>query len=96
MMYFCTIMVHILIMMVISTREFRDNQKKYFDMADQNEQVIIQRGKDKAYILVPLNDADRLFVNEKLIQTVQEAEAEYYKQRTTRIKDPGDIWESIL
>lgn len=95
-MYFCTIMVHILIMMVISTREFRDNQKKYFDMADQNEQVIIQRGKDKAYILVPLNDADRLFVNEKLIQTVQEAEAEYYKQRTTRIKDPGDIWESIL
>jgi hypothetical protein len=89
-------MVHILIMMVISTREFRDNQKKYFDMADQNEQVIIQRGKDKAYILVPLNDADRLFVNEKLIQTVQEAEAEYYKQRTTRIKDPGDIWESIL
>jgi len=83
-------------MMIISSREFRDHQKKYFDLADQNEQVIVQRGKDKAYILVPLNDADRLSVNEELIKTVQEAEAEYSKRRTTRIKDPGDIWESIL
>jgi hypothetical protein len=83
-------------MTIISSREFRDNQKKYFDLADQNEQIIVQRGKDKAYVIVPLNDADRLSVNNELIQTVQEAEAEYRKHRTTRIKDPGDIWESIL
>ena len=82
--------------MIISSREFRDHQKKYFDLADQNKQIIVQRGKDKAYIIVPLNDADRLSVNDELIQTVQEAEAEYAKHKTTRIKDPGDIWESIL
>ncbi len=63
---------------------------------DKNEQIIVQRGKDKAYVIVPLNDADRLSVNEELIQIVQEAEAEYSKQRATRIKDPGNIWESIL
>ena len=84
------------IMMIISSREFRDNQKKYFDLVDQNEQVIVQRGKDKAYVLVPLNDRDRLSVNETLIQTVQEAEAEYTKLKTAKIKDPGSIWESIL
>ena len=83
-------------MMIISSREFRDNQKKYFDLADQNEQVIVQRGKDKAYVLVPLNDVDRLSVNDALIQTVQEAEAEYSSHQTTKIKDPGNIWESIL
>ena len=83
-------------MMIISSREFRDNQKKYFDLADQNEQVIVQRGKDKAYVIVPLNDADRLSVNEELIQTVREAETEYSRRKTTRIKDPGDVWESIL
>ena len=71
-------------------------QRKYFDLADQNEQIIVQRGKDKAYVIVPLNDADRLSVNNELIQTVQEAEAEYRKHKTTRIEDPGDIWESIL
>ena len=83
-------------MMIVSSREFRDHQKKYFDLADQDEQIIIQRGKDKAYVIVPLNDADRLSVNNELIQTVQEAEAEYRKHRTTRIKDSGEIWESIM
>jgi len=41
-------------MMIISIREF------YF----------FQRGKDKAYVIVPLNDVDRFSVNEQLIQTV--------------------------
>jgi len=58
-------------MMIISSREFRDQQKKYFDLADQNEQVIVQRGKDKAYVIVPLNDVDRLSVNDQLIRTDQ-------------------------
>lgn len=81
--------------MIISSREFRDNQKKYFDLADKNEQVIVQRGKDKAYILVPLNDRDRLSVNEELIQTVQEAETEYARKNTTIIKDPRNIWDQL-
>lgn len=83
-------------MVIVSSREFRDRQKKYFDLADQNEQIIVQRGKDKAYVIIPLNDADRLSVNDELIRTVQEAEAEYVKHNTTQVKDPGKIWESIL
>ena len=83
-------------MVIVSSREFRDHQKKYFDLVDQNEQIIIQRGKDKAYVIVSLNDADRLSVNDELIHTVQEAEAEYVKHKTTQVKDPGKIWESIL
>jgi len=82
--------------MIISSREFRDQQKKYFDLADQNEQVIVQRGKDKAYVIIPLKDTDRLSVNDQLIQTVQEAEEEYSKQKSIQIKDPGNIWENIL
>ena len=83
-------------MMIISSREFRDNQKKYFDLVDQNNQIIIQRGKDKAYVIVPLIDADRLSVNDELLHTVQDAEAEYAKHKTTQVKDPGKIWGSIL
>jgi antitoxin YefM len=83
-------------MVIISSREFRDNQKKYFDLVDQNKQVIVQRSKDKAYVLVPVNDVDRLSVNDELILTVQEAEAEFYHGKTTHIKDPENIWESIL
>jgi antitoxin YefM len=83
-------------MMIISSREFRDHLKKYFELVDQNQQIIVQRGKDKACVIVPLNDSDRLSVNEELIQTVREAEEEYSKHQTTRVKDPGDLWESIL
>ena len=82
-------------MVIVSSREFRDHQKKYFDLVDQNEQIIVQRGKDKAYVIIPLNDSDRLSVNEQLIQAVQDAEAEYTNQTTTHIKDPGNIGESI-
>lgn len=59
-------------MVISSSREFRDHQKKYSGLVDQNNQVIVQRSKDKAWLLVPVNDAGRLSVNEELIQTVQE------------------------
>lgn len=83
-------------MLVISSREFRDHQKKYFDLVDQNEQVIVQRGKDKAYILAPIGDADKLSVNEQLVEYVREAKLELSKKTTTLIEDPNNIWESIL
>ena len=82
--------------MIISSREFRDNQKKYFDLVDQNEQVIVQRGKDKAYILAPIGDTDRLSVNDALIEYVKEAEIELSQGKTIPIEDPDNIWESIL
>lgn len=87
---------HIIVMLIISSREFRDHQKKYFELVDQNEQVIVQRGKDKAYILAPIGDSDRLSVNEQLVEYVREAELELSKKTTTPIEDPNNIWESIV
>lgn len=49
------------IMLVISSREFRTNQKKYFDLIDQNEQIIVQRGKNKSYALVPIDKTVKYF-----------------------------------
>ena len=47
-------------MKIITSREFRDNQKKYFDMVDNNEQIVVKRSKNKAYKLVPVSDDDML------------------------------------
>lgn len=41
----------------ISRTEFRDNLKKYFDLAE-NECIIIHKGVKKAYILMPLSVMD--------------------------------------
>ena len=45
-------------MLVISSREFRNKQAQYFDLADNREHIIIQRGKDKSYRLLPITEDD--------------------------------------
>lgn len=71
-------------MIVISSREFRDNQKKYFDLIDSNEQVIVQRGKNKSYKLVPIMEGETLMT-----------EAEFYEKIDLSIKQAqeGNVQE---
>ena len=60
---FVPILVHFLknkTMRIVSSREFRDNQKKYFDMVDNKEQVVVKRSKNRAYKLVPVSEDDML------------------------------------
>lgn len=71
-------------MIVISSREFRDNQKKYFDLIDDNEQVIVQRGKNKSYKLVPIMEGETLMT-----------EAEFYAKIDLSVKQAqeGNVQE---
>ncbi|RGV37023.1 prevent-host-death protein [Bacteroides clarus] len=57
-------------MLVISSREFRENQKKYFDSVDGGEQVIVQRGKDRSYKLVPVTSEDACMTQEEFYAKV--------------------------
>jgi antitoxin YefM len=57
-------------MLVISSREFRDNQKKYFDSVDNGEQVIVQRGKDRSYKLVPVTSHDICMTEEEFYEKI--------------------------
>jgi antitoxin YefM len=70
----CTILVHItyiyLAMLIINSREFRQKQKMYLDLVDKNVQVIVQRGKDKAYALTLITEADRYFSDPEIIQRI--------------------------
>lgn len=47
-------------MRMVTSREFRNNQKKYLDMVDNKEQVIVKRSKNRAYKLVPVTEDDML------------------------------------
>ena len=55
-------------MIVISRREFRDKQAEYFDRADNGEQIIVQRGKNKAYTLIPVTEDDILISKEYILK----------------------------
>jgi antitoxin YefM len=60
-------------MIVISSREFREKQKMYLDLVDQKE-----RGKNKAYALTPITDAERFFANPevkaRILHSLEQAE----------------------
>lgn len=53
-------------MLVISSREFRDKQAEYMDRADNGEQIIVQRGRDKAYAITPVKSSD-IYVNTQIL-----------------------------
>lgn len=39
----------------ITSREFREKQKTYFELVDKGEKVVIKRGKKQAYVLTPIS-----------------------------------------
>ncbi|MCG8307485.1 MAG: type II toxin-antitoxin system Phd/YefM family antitoxin [Cytophagales bacterium] len=77
-------------MLVVSSREFRQNQKMYFERADQGEQIIIQRGKDKAYALTPVKDED-LYFNAEMIERIKQSMDQVKSGKTKRITTPEQI-----
>ncbi len=84
-------------MLVISSREFRQNQKEYFDKVDNGEHIILQRGKDKAYALTPVSEND-LYFNAEMVkrikQSLQEIEHGDYKEisGSKEISDLLGLW----
>jgi hypothetical protein len=53
-------------MIVISSREFKNNAVKYFNRADKGEQVVVRRGRSKAYSLTSIPEEPPYFTPEML------------------------------
>ncbi|MCO5249889.1 MAG: prevent-host-death protein [Candidatus Kapabacteria bacterium] len=60
-------------MIIISSREFRQNQKYYLDLIDKNEHVIIQRGKDKSYKISAVDADERLMSEAEFIEKIKKS-----------------------
>ena len=77
-------------MIVISSREFRQNQRLYFEKADKGEQIIVQRGKDKAYALTPVNEDD-VYFNARMVERIKESIKQVEEGKVKRISTPEGI-----
>ncbi|MDD3945122.1 MAG: prevent-host-death protein [Bacteroidales bacterium] len=60
-------------MLVISSKEFRDNQKSYLDKIDEGIEVVLQRGKDKAYRILPVKKDDTLMSKEEFFAKIDKS-----------------------
>ena len=77
-------------MLVISSREFRQNQRLYFDKVDEGEQVIVQRGKDKSYVLSPITEDD-LYFNAEMVSKIKNSMQEARDGKTVTINTPKEL-----
>ena len=60
----------------VSSRQFRDQQRKYFDLADNGTQIVLKRGRKRAYVLTPLDEEDMYFTPamlEKIERSLEQA-----------------------
>ena len=62
----------------VTTRQFRDRQKAFFDLADAGKQIIIRRnGRKPSYALTPIDEDDLYFTPEmeaKIEKALSQAE----------------------
>jgi len=58
-------------MLIISTKEFRDRQRNYLDQVDSGSEILIQRGKNKSYKIVPVTDDDTLMSKEEFFARLE-------------------------
>lgn len=54
-------------MLIVSSAEFRANQKSYLDKIDEGAEILIQRGKDKAYRVVPVAENDTIIPSDYIL-----------------------------
>ena len=85
-------------MKIITTREFRENQKAYFDLAE-TERVIIHRGKNrKPVLLTPIDqstETDIFFSDPAVLASIKQGIEDVKAGKITRISDLKNIWADI-
>ena len=81
-------------MVVVSSREFRANQSKYFDLALVNDVVITSRTHG-SYRLVPIKENDMLLNEETLNAKIRQGIADYESGKVYRMKE-GESSEDFL
>lgn len=80
-------------MQIITTREFRANQKKYFELAEK-EIVIVSRRKQAPVAIFAPSDDD--FLTKEEIEAIKRGFEEIKTGKTTRIENIENIWANIL
>lgn len=81
-------------MVVVSSREFRANQRKYFDLALTNDVVITSKSHG-SYRLVPVKESDILIDQATLDARIRRGIEEYELEKVHRMEE-GESVEGFL
>jgi antitoxin YefM len=83
-------------MLVVSSREFRNHQKMYFDLIDdKEEQVIVQRGRNKSYLVTPISETDKILANPAFMAKLDHSIAQADRGELIRIDNIKEFFENL-
>lgn len=77
-------------MVIVSSRDFRANQRKYFDLARTNDVVITSRTFGN-YRLVPVRDDDNIINQTTLDAKIRRGIEEYEQNKVYRMNEGENI-----
>ncbi len=84
--------IKIMSMIQVTSREFRENQASIFALADKGTQVVISRGRKKAYILTPVNDDEySLNLSDEALERIEQSREQYRNGETTVCSTKDDL-----
>ncbi|MFI3287103.1 MAG: prevent-host-death protein [Rikenellaceae bacterium] len=78
-------------MLIISSREFRANQKNYFDRIDGGEEIIVQRKGNKSYKISPVSGDDTLMSKSEFIEKINTSLRQIKEGQATTLKGENEI-----
>lgn len=73
-----------------TSRQFRERQKDFFELADKGEKVVIRRGRKQTYVLTPVSEDDLYFTPE-MIQRIKDAQQEIREGKCTVLNNRAEL-----
>ena len=67
----------------ITSQEFLEKQKIYFDLADKGAKIILKRDRRKSYILTPLNE-ENIELSSQMLLRIEKGLKEIEEGKTKR------------
>ena len=74
----------------VTSREFRSNQKRFFDLADQGVKIVLRRGKSQTYVLTPFS-SDDIFFTPEMMKRIDESIKQASEGKTIKISGKEEL-----
>lgn len=73
-----------------TSRQFRERQKDFFELADTGKRIVIRRGRKQAYVLTPVSEDDLYFTPE-MIKRIKDAQQEIKEGKYTVVNTKEEL-----
>jgi hypothetical protein len=73
-----------------TSRQFRDKQKNFFDLADKGAKVLIRRGKKQAYLLTPVDDED-IYFTPAMLKKINRSIKQVQEGKVTKVETEEEL-----